>query len=533
MDWIDMSSGREEEEEEDEQEETRESLEPDLYKGWLRHVQENCLLYEHALENHQCWEQAREIWPMQNPLTGRTLYGCLRCMRSHMCLPSKKTCPRLVSPQNPGETICPFSGDVITSGASVANSSFNKRNDTFDAMRDYSNLEEGEGPRERSYNVRSGARYAKSLRVRANSAVYESSRRSMRQQADEAERRGKALRLIRTFEYYRGDSEKGTRPPAPKRRRKTVQENGGGAGPDSDLDFVDAVTSGYAEAGDDNPFAPTWVPPCTIVPRTEAEADLAYLRRYLDPLAKIVDTDAFGALFSQSQSQSRTPAVVVKKEAKEKEKEKEQERVPAYLASPAGKDEPFETPWLGLAPGLAPALLRPHQRELGVYIQKFLAHYGPRAPSTAPEPDSVERYAIFCDRVLWLYHRFVAPHAFNPMAWERGYVRGSGTLWPDGEQNRAIFYVLLTRVLTVEACGRDMVTDAKVFVWLPDPFLRTCREAGLFDALPPVESGLLAKSEKGRGFDGMYQNVMAILRGTSFSPHALYTYLHPSYYNSW
>jgi hypothetical protein len=27
--------------------------------------------------------------------------------------------------------------------------------------------------------------------------------------------------------------------------------------------------------------------------------------------------------------------------------------------------------------------------------------------------------------------------------------------------------------------------------------------------------------------------VMAILRGTSFSPHALYTYLHPSYYNSW
>ena len=185
--------------------------------------------------------------------------------------------------------------------------------------------------------------------------------------------------------------------------------------------------------------------------------------------------------------------------------------------------------------------LAPHQRSLQLYVTRFLAHYARLLPCGAPAPAPPEVYCAFCDRLLWLYHRYVAETAHQPAAWRKDAIIGQGnSLWPVAEREQRIFYMILTRVLTAGEFARTPVTDAKVFVWLADPFLLACERAGLFAALPPFATLLVAPNETAATTpllaklrEDLVGAVARLLTGAEFAPQTLHDFLHPTVGTRW
>jgi hypothetical protein len=517
-------------------------LEPDMYRAWRRYAQEQCLLYERFPSVHHCWLVREEIHLMSNHLTGRHLYGCLRCMRAHVCLPEHKyaTCPRIVNADSDeGALICPFSGERVDDdqAPAVFNGSFDLREDLVARMEDFRRQKraaatsEAGGDDDNNMDLINAHRgnslgYAWHLRRGASDAKDARTSRTMYRQADVAEEHARRKPLIKAALR----SAMGRGRTRSKKRLSEDQEAAVGLGllaPPPPPSSSSAVEEERVD--EDDPLAMPGLVPCIVLPQHDMVADDAYLQGVLTPLIARIASACLAAAFATSApvpAPARTPLTL--------------RQVPRALAAPgprsgcAGGDQD----WTGLSPTQDEKTLVQHQRYLLLYVARFLAHYRPLLPEGAPLPASVRRYAVFCDRLLWLYHRYVGEtaHQLAPDAyWLGDRIDGRNhRLWPDGERMRRIFYALLTRVLTSDMTARDKVTDAKVFVWLRDPFLSACWRAGLFDALPPLGAELVGRGETAHstpGLDKLRDNLLDAVRvacdATAFSPHALHEFLHP------
>jgi hypothetical protein len=517
-------------------------LEPDMYRAWRRYAQEQCLLYERFPSVHHCWLRREEVHSMVNHLTGRHLYGCLRCMRAHVCLPEYKyaTCPRIVNADSDeGALVCPFSGERIDDGqpAAVFNGSFDLREDMVARMEDFRRLKRAHGNGDDDddtmgiINAHRGNSlgYAWHLRRGASDAKDTRTSRTMYRQADVAEERARRKPLIKA-------ALRSAAGPGRARSKKRLLDDHEAA---ADLGLLapseEAVVK-ETEVEEDDPLAMPGLLPCIVLPPHDMVADDAYLKDVLAPLsARIASArlaPAFATASAATPAPARTPPLLPRPLSLR--------QVPRALAAPgprsgcAGGDQD----WTGLSPTQDEKTLVQHQRHLLLYVARFLAYYGPLLPQGAPPPAPIKHYAVFCDRLLWLYHRYVGEtaHQLAPDVYWRGdrIDGGSHRLWPDGERTRRIFYALLTRVLTSDMTARDKVTDAKVFVWLRDPFLTACWRAGLFDALPPIGAELIGRGETAHsapGLDKLRDNLLDAVRvacdATAFSPHALHEFFHP------
>jgi hypothetical protein len=505
-------------------------LEPELYAEWRRFVQEVCLLYERPAGAHFCWKQPREVRKRKNPFTQRILYGCMRCLRSHMCSePEHSTCPRVVSEINPGSFCCPFSAREIDGSVAVANSSFDQREATRAAMRDNRSAESLE--HSQGSGIRAGHKMAHRLKAGASRSLETSTRNSMNAQALQAIERAKARSVTHSYtkfakNYQKAPGAKQTERPT-KRRKVSFSAAGesdatgdaadenhdDGGADDGDLD------SGNNGDLSNDPLA-LWTPPHVTVPTEELAADDVYLRTMLNPAAAFMATEAFGRAFATRTVAPAGPA----------QKEVSPVLPPMHLVAPGtAKDGVNKQIWLPLRTVMESKLLVPHQRNLNAYVANFLQHYEPLLGAKAARavlPATVERYAVMCDRLLWFYHRYVAPHATDLACWRLDYVLGEGLLWPDYARYKRILFAILTRVLTREGYARDRVTDAKVFVWLPDPFLLACDRADLFHEFHAPEALLPQKSKSAPSLTRLQETLMSLLKCTTFSAHRLYDYLH-------
>jgi hypothetical protein len=522
------------------------ALEPDMYRTWRRYVQEQCLLYERWPTVHYCWEAKGEVHEMYNPLTGRTLYGCMRCMRAHICQPEygHVTCPRIVDAKgDEGAIICPFSGALIDTGDPVAvhNGSFEQRADILDRMRD------AQRPRELAHeeadpmaliNLHRGnsLAYAWHLRRGASEAKEARTSRTMYQQADEAEEHARRKPLIRAALRSVGHVRK-------SRRAQTTQENArrGREATAAELGLPGPLEwEGEVLGGDDDDMDPLEMPcqlPRIVLPPHDMDADDAYLSDVLRTLrARISNGPPLPPIAAAAEGASTTTTRKKKKKKKKKEAATDGDlRVPRDIAMPGNSGRGDRRRWNALSPYYDDKELVPHQRLLLRYVVRFVKHYTALAPQGTPQPVSLVRYAVFCDRLLWLYHRYAGDTAQQVAYWRGDHVDGlSHRLWPDGERTRRIFFTLLTRVLTGLMEARDKVTDAKIPVWLPDPFLTACWRARLFVALPPIGTELLGRTESPHStpsLDRLRDDLLAVVHvattAAAFSPHALHDFLHP------
>ena len=501
-------------------------LEPALYAAWRKEVSEQCMLYERWPRIHFCWENKNEVRKMKNPLTGRTLYGCLRCMRAHVCRPERDydTCPRIVDADGDEQAlICPFSSERVGSSrpSGTHNGSFDQWNDVHDRIRDMRRprelAEEDADPLSLIKQHRGNSHgYAWHLRRGASEAKDARTSRTMYRQADVAEenamRKPRLLAAIRAIGEKKAPKKKGALPPPP---------------PPQQADDEDVL----AMPGEELPHI--------VLPQGDMEVDDAYLSSLLRPLCvRIATASPFPTRTTGTRPRRRQQR---RDDDEKEEEEEEEEAVPRALIAPGDECHPESREWIGLSPYHDNKTLVPHQRHLLLYVTRFLKHYYDalllvRTKSAVPVPPPPLQYAVFCDRLLWLYHRYAGDTAQQANHWRAGYVVGpKHRLWPDGEKTRRIFYTMLTRVLTSSMEARDKVTETKIPVWLPDPFLTACWRARLFDALPPIETQLLGCTEHADfkpSLDHLRDDLLGVVHTATtrlgFSPHTLHDFLHPT-----
>jgi hypothetical protein len=533
-------------------------LEPTMYAAWRRYAQEQCFLYERFPSVHHCWTAKQEVHVMRNRLSGRTLFGCLRCLRAHMCLPefNHVSCPRIIDAElDEGALVCPFSGNRVDDGQppAVLNGSFEQRDDMLARMEDHRLLKRAENMKKRNARGSSAVEdamelindhrgnslaYAWHLRRGASDAKDARTSRTMYKQADEAEAHARRKPLVRAAMRAAAGAS-GSRARSRKRllEDEEVAASLGLVVADEAHEKLPAQDGGGGD--DDDPLAMPNTVPCVVLPVHDLVADDAYLRTVLAPLAaRIAQESAIPRLFAATTG----PAARGRPRVRPAAAPSHEYRVPRALVAPGPRDVAAggDRDWTGLAPTQDSKTLLQHQRHLVLYIERFLSHYRrlllPMAGSP-PHPAPVLQYAVFCDRLLWAYHRYVGEPAQQVMSyWQGDRINGEKhRLWPDGERARRIFYTLLTRVLTGDMTARDKVTDAAVFVWLRDPFLTACWRAGLFDALPPLEANLLGRGEAAHttpGLDHLRDDLLNAVRllttTAAFSPHALHDFLHPA-----
>jgi hypothetical protein len=439
------------------------AIEPELYRHWRRYAQEQCLLYERGPSRHPCWESPENVKRFTNTFTERTLYGCLVCMRAHMCRPEHgfATCPRLCCvDHNEGAIVCPYSGAPLDGGRSamIFNGSFEQHEATSLALREHRRFAPAGGDDGSDEDVdlllqsqRGNRGYAAHLERGANDAKDDSTRRSMRRQADVAIERTEQKHYVKVA--LRDDIKQG------KKRRKERKDRESDAAALGLASAVRASPVAAAAGGsfeDDSPLAPVWSAPATVVPDYDMVADDAYTLQALAPLAARMANARIGSHFAHRRAAAPRPGPAALALAPTGHRE---HKVPQFLAAPGGAH--ITEHWFALAPWSDGMTLVPHQRNLLLYVPRFIEHYAARAPAGTPKPAPAGHYATFCDRLLWLYHRYVGEAAHHFVHWQLGAIDASGNrLWPEAEREQRIFYALLTRVLTAEVHGRDQVTDA-------------------------------------------------------------------------
>jgi hypothetical protein len=177
--------------------------------------------------------------------------------------------------------------------------------------------------------------------------------------------------------------------------------------------------------------------------------------------------------------------------------------------------------------------IAPHQLETLHYMKLFVNHFTPLLQKESRVVSACDPfiYAQLCDRFLWLFHMHVAPIHNSPTPSHKknggGGSGGSSIFDPNGPSLPRLLFTLLTLIFTQPGYARDSITDAKLVVWFPDPWLQACSNAGLFNNQHEVPQSLLPQSQKSGGIvnlTNIYEGLMSILKIPSLSPQTLYTF---------
>ncbi len=528
-----------------------------LYARWRKQVHENCLVYERPREAHFCWLEKNDIVQLQWPGLP-TLYGCLRCMRSHVCHhPDYATCPRIPSFGDTGAYVCPFSGTVITATNAAAmthNGSFDIRARIVGQMRDHrpslayahNDVDDDDTTTQgtRGYGFSIGVREARRLRAGANSAVTSATRNRMFKAADVATERSRAREATKRYEKFAASYAIST-------TTTTTGRTGGGNTqkhhskrrrlnpPPSDVPLATTVAGVDAEdrdeggggGGDDvaattmaDTLMPPWQHEHVVIPTEELDADDAYLATYFAPVMQRVATLPSPVITSVT-----TPAPPPSTSSTAIPVMPTQPRLVLLCAPPMRVDYTSrDVPWkvLDMYTGMSGFL--PHQRQLHAHIEKYLAAVRTHACLRGKRAPDAQRYAVFCDRLLWLYHRYKTSEECTPrLVGDTHFINGSGPMWPidDSRVARTVF-ILLTGVLAVEGACRDPLTKGNVFVWVADPWLLACRQHQLFEQVPPRTLGL-KEFPKPNYCRKQQEKMVDALKYAPFAPHVLHAFLHP------
>lgn len=536
-----------------------EEMDPAMYIWWRRRAQESSLLYTVTSYAHQCWTQRQEVEECTNSL-GERLYGCLRCGRSHICVPPEYfSCPRITSQSNPDAMMCAFSGNEIGILCGTINSSFNQYETTLTALR-----ERNAGAYLGGGYMRSGFQMGMRLHEHANFSEHPGTQRSMRKQGDEAIQQGQDHAI--THRYLK-TTRRNTFLRAPK---LTAAAAGGGGSNRMDtsseedaiekeeeeeekedaetaaerlkmLELMAALPTPTTSLGDSilekdemqrevdhsarvemnaGPLEPLWTLPPVIIPDREMRADDAYLHRYLDPVCEVLEQQCRFSVFSPPSASKK----LLQTEKKAPDTHKNNNNPTKQQPLKKKKRVDFSVYWRILQPNGLPRDMLKHQRLMQDYLQRFLEHYVPLTPKLAATaskaPDNLQRYLLFSDRLLWFYHN------------QKGLRDGS--LWPMKKPNvlQRILFMILTSILIQPEYARDPVSDAKIFLWVEDPWLAACSKAGLF-AQSKAPGHILPRSDNQLAtgnpvnLSNMRASLLSILKLPSVSPHALSLFLLP------
>jgi hypothetical protein len=414
----------------------------------------------------------------------------------------------------------------------VSNASFDARNATLAAMQDFV---EPDGASDAPYRGIPGGRdTALRLRATASRLADPTARRRAFRAADDVRQRIRERASTQLFEQFQGNyleqPRKGSgggsgsggggrsslREPPRKKRRYDVGDGGGGEGgqaardPDDDGEADDGQPQQQHGGGDDV-LAPLWYPAHIEIPDSELKDDDAFLATYLEPVVRRLAAPAFATCFAgpEAPPQTQTRALAA----------------PAPSAKPRILVEPLlvrcdvhaeRRPWAVLERSTPPGEYQMHQRDLLQLIARFVAAHGAVATPPGVVPRAPTDYLVFCDRLLWLRHRYAAdPIELSTPRWlpSAQFIEGDGATWPSAEGVAAIVHV-------GPAYVRDCGTDAKVFIWLPDPWLTLVsqREAG---------GGGGGKQNHESYYSKMEEELRAALVQSGFSPGALHAFLHP------
>jgi hypothetical protein len=526
-----------------------------MYQCWKRYAAESCLLYTVENMAHFCWNNPSEIKDMANP-EGRHLYSCLRCGRSHMCSPPEfLTCPRMPSPSNPNMFVCPFSGQELSLiSVGSLNSSFDNRELTLAAMREVF-AAKAAIKNEKRLGKRIGMKMARRLRRGANQSASSTTRNTMRNQADEAQASGLAMQKVRKFEHFSKayklpqqqqqqhhlalNWKRELSSPLPsmpneddmeleQQRHRIVNDmtlssgtfyeddamtnNNKDDNHDGDDDDGDTYHDA-ANASGNGALDPLWFSPVVVIPRLEMEADNAYYQDYLTPVAAFLKSRPDLTSVFSSSSSSSSSSLQKQQQQQSKPFEKRTWRLlPLRRQLELPRNEREE--------------IAPHQLEVQHYMKLFVNHFTPllskESKASACDPFI---YAQLCDRFLWLFHMHVVPISPAHHSKKNGGGGGGSVFDPNGPALPRLLFTLLTLIFTQPGYARDSVTDAKLVVWFPDPWLQACSNAGLFSQEAGVPHSLLPQSQKGTvNLTHIYDALMSILKIPSLSPQTLYTF---------
>lgn len=266
---------------------------------------------------------------------------------------------------------------------------------------------------------------------------------------------------------------------------------GGGGGGDDNADAADGgdpSEAHYEALTARGILDPLWYRAPTVIPDFEMQEDDAFLENYLAPVVATLDQDPdfswddFNMAIKDEKEEEggggsppTSPVSLTQSTSSATASPIIRRPIPPRGGLTARPSKSLSLVWPILDIQTATHDLLPHQRLMEEYIKKFIAHYQPLLLSLKPGQSppaplpQFKRYLLFCDRLLWLHHEDTGQR--------------HGPLWPMPPKANfpRLLFTLLTMLLTGPGYVRDPVSDAKIPVWLADPWLTACHKEGLFE----------------------------------------------------